>query len=110
MSGQDLIHEQPLVPDQRKETADGLPVLAAARPVDPPRPVLPVLPAAAAAATGFVAGAATAALLRRHVNRKAARARRSAPPRPIDLLPIVASRTCVVRVHLIAKPRPQITP
>ena len=49
-------------------------MLAAGDP--PPSPaVLPAVQAAAAAATGFVAGAATLALVRRHSARKLARGR-----------------------------------
>ncbi len=50
-----------------EETVDGLPVLAEVRPIEPAtRPALPAVQAAAVAATGFVAGAATVALVRRH--------------------------------------------
>ncbi len=88
-----------------EETVDGLPVLAEVRPIEPaPRPALPAVHAAAAAATGFVAGAATVALVRRHSARKQARVQRRAPRRPIDMLPVVGSRTFLVDVHLLAKP------
>jgi hypothetical protein len=87
-----------------EETVDGLPVLAEVRPIERATPAsLPAVQAAAAAMTGFVAGAATIALVRRHGARKLARARRS-HRRPADLLPIVGSRTFLVDVHLIAKP------
>jgi hypothetical protein len=92
--------EGPVGPD---ETVDGVPVLADVRPVEPASPAtLPAVQAAAVAATGFVAGAATLALVRRHSARKLARAR--APRRGIDALPIVATRSFLVDVHLIAKP------
>jgi len=91
-------------PDQEVETVEGVPVLAEVRPVAPVRTALPALQTAAAAATGFVAGAATLALVRRHSARKLARAQRSAPRRAVDLLPIVGTRTFLVDVHLIAKP------
>jgi hypothetical protein len=55
-------------------------------------------------ATGFVAGAATIALVKRHNGRKPSRAARSAPRRAAEMLPIVASRTFLVDIHLIAKP------
>jgi hypothetical protein len=58
--------------------------------------------AAAVAATGFVAGAATLALVRRHSARKLARGR--GPRRALDALPIVGSRSFLVDVHLIGKP------
>ena len=65
---------------------------------------LPAVQAAAAAATGFVAGAATVALVRRRSARKLARTNRSVPRRAVDMLPIVGSRTFLVDVHLLAKP------
>ena len=87
-----------------EETVDGLPVLAEVRPIERVVPTsLPAVQAAAAAATGFVAGAAAIALVRRHSSRKLARARRH-QRRAVDMLPIVGSRTFLVDVHLIAKP------
>ncbi len=95
---------QEAVVDPPEETVDALPVLAEVRTIEPARrPALPAVQAAAAAATGFVAGAATIALVRRRTARKAMRARRRAPRRPADMLPIVASRTFLIDVHLIAK-------
>jgi len=86
------------------EMVDALPVLADVRPIAPASPAsLPAVQAAAVAATGFVAGAATLALLRRHSARKLARARLT-QRRGIDALPIVGSRRFLVDVHLIAKP------
>ncbi len=87
-----------------EETVDGLPVIADVRPVERAQPGLPAMHAAAAAATGFVAGAATVALVRRRSARKLAQARRTGVRRPVDLLPIVSSRTFLVDVHLLAKP------
>jgi hypothetical protein len=87
-----------------EETVDGVPVLAEARPLEPVGPAgLPAAQAVAVAATGFVAGAATIALVKRHSARKLAR--RSATRRAVDLLPIVGTRTFLVDVHLIAKPQ-----
>lgn len=87
-----------------EETVDGLPVLAEVRPLPAATPaVLPAVQAVAVAATGFVAGAATLALVRRHTARRVARSR-SAPRRAVDMLPIVGSRTFIVDVHLLAKP------
>jgi hypothetical protein len=86
------------------ETVDGLPVLAEVRTIERISPAsLPAVQAAAAAATGFVAGAATLALVKRRSARKLARAR-SGPRRAVDMLPIVGSRTFLVDVHLIGKP------
>ena len=76
-----------------EEVVDGLPVLAEVRPIDrAARAALPAVQAAAAAATGFVAGAATVALVKRHSARKLARARSAGAPAPADMLPIVGSR------------------
>lgn len=92
------------VPAPDEETVDGLPVLAEVRAVEElSSPPLPVVQAAAAAATGFVAGAATIALVRRRSARKLSLASRSAPRRAIESLPIVGSRTFIVDVHLLAK-------
>ena len=91
--------------EDEEETVEGLPVLADVRPIERAgSAALPAVQAAAAAATGFVAGAATVALVRRRSARKLARAQRSAPRRPIDMLPVVGSRTFLVDVHLLAKP------
>ena len=99
----------PAMPEQLEElpeeTVDGVPVLAEARPVEVAPVALPAVQAAAVAATGFVAGAATIALVKRHNARKLARATRSGPRRAVDMLPIVGSRTFLVDVHLIAKPQ-----
>jgi hypothetical protein len=87
-----------------EEIVDGLPVLAEVRAIEPASPAaLPVVQAAAAAATGFVAGAATIALFRRHSARRLASARVSSRRAPTGL-PIVGSRSFLVDVHLIAKP------
>jgi hypothetical protein len=87
-----------------EETVDGVPVLAEVRAIEPASPpALPAVQAAAAAATGFVAGAATLALVRRHSARKVARAR-NRQRRGAEGLSIVASRSFLVDVHLIAKP------
>jgi hypothetical protein len=99
-----MIEEPPEVAvdsSSEEETVDGLPVLADVRPIEPvPVMRLPAVHAAAAAATGFVAGAATLALIKRHSARK----QRSAPRRAVDFLPVVGSRTFLVDVHLIGRP------
>ncbi len=84
-----------------EEVVDGLPVLAELRAVERASPALPAVQAAAAAATGFVAGAATLALVRRHGARKLARA---SSRRTAGGLPIIGTRSFLVDVHLIAKP------
>jgi hypothetical protein len=85
-----------------EETVDAVPVLAEVRTVAVTSPSsLPAVQAAAVAATGFVAGVATVAIVRRHTARKVARRRQR---RAIDALPIIGSRSFLVDVHLIAKP------
>jgi hypothetical protein len=87
------------------EVVDGVPVLADVRPLERGAPPsLPAVQAAAAAGAGFVAGAATIALVKRHAARKAARQVRGGSRRPADLLPIAATRSFLVDVHVIAKP------
>jgi len=89
-------------PDE--EVVDGLPVIAEVRTIDrPSHASLPAVQAAAAAATGFVAGAATIALIKRRSARKVARNGKGGARRAIDLLPITASRSFLVDVHVIGK-------
>jgi hypothetical protein len=96
--------EDPVEPDDVEEVVEGLPVLADVRAIERATATsLPAVQAAAAAATGFVAGAATVALVRRHHSRKLARASRSVPRRAAEVLPIVATRTFLVDIHLLAK-------
>jgi hypothetical protein len=86
------------------EVVDGLPVLADVRTIERPSPAsLPAVQAAAAAATGFVAGAATLALIKRRSARKTARNGKNGSRRVADLLPITASRSFLVDVHVIGK-------
>jgi len=104
-----MIHEEPIEPVDGEivepaevEVVDGLPVLAEVRAIETASlATLPAVQAAAAAATGFVAGAATLALVRRHSARKLARISRR---RGSAGLPIVGTRSFLVDVHLIAKP------
>jgi hypothetical protein len=97
--------ERAPAPEAGDETVDGLPVLAEVRPIERLQSAgLPAVQAAAAAATGFVAGAATVALVKRHSARKLARTQRSGPRRAVDMLPVRASRTFLVDVHLLARP------
>lgn len=84
------------------EALDGEPVLSELRAIEPVAPSgLPAVQAAAAAATGFVAGAATIALVRHHTARKLARSRLR---RGLEALPIAGSRSFLIDIHLIAKP------
>jgi hypothetical protein len=90
--------------EPEEEIVDGLPVIAEVRTIERTGPAsLPAVQAAAAAATGFVAGAATIALIKRRGSRKAARNGKSGPRRAVDMLPIVGSRSFLVDVHVIGK-------
>lgn len=91
--------------DPDVEVVDGFPVLAEVRAVERVSPAsLPAVQAAAAAGAGFVAGAATVALIRRRAARKVARSGSRGPARrAADLLPIVATRSFLVDVHVISK-------
>ena len=90
--------------DPEEEVVDGFPVLAEVRTIERPSPAsLPAVQAAAAAATGFVAGAATIALIKRRSARKVARNGKNGSRRVADLLPITASRSFLVDVHVIGK-------
>ncbi len=90
-----------------EETVDGVPVLASPVALERDSPAaLPAIQAAAVAATGFIAGAATVALVRRRSARKVARGRRAGGVRrdAVATLPVVASRTFLIDVHVLAKP------
>jgi hypothetical protein len=85
------------------EVVDGLPVVAEPRTLEPqPRVAVPARQAAALAATGFVAGAATVAVVhRRRARVGPGRRRRRKGGNPLD---IVASNSFLVDVHLLRKP------
>jgi hypothetical protein len=117
-------HDDPLEEDEEGiyvEVVDALPVLSEARPHDLAleRPAAPgglVLAQTAAVAVGsFVAGAATAAVLGRHLGRRiGARARnglapRMQPPSPasgVEALEVVATRAFLVNVHVLGRREP----
>jgi hypothetical protein len=88
--------------EEGEELVDGVPVLAEVRPIEqvPVVLVLPAVQAAAAAVTGFVAGAATLAVMRR---RHARRLARRQPGRPLDLMPVSGTRTYLVRVQRVGR-------
>ena len=82
--------------DEEPEVVDGEIVLASARAIEPARPAGPPLrQVAAVAATGFVAGAATAAVLGRH----RARRRAGTPAPAADTTRVVTSGRFVVYVR-----------
>ena len=90
--------------DDDLEVVDGLPVLAEVRTLEPvPVAAVPAVQTAAAAATGFVAGAATLALVRLISGRRTARARVSRR-QSLNGLPIVGTRSFLVDVHMLSKP------
>jgi len=90
--------------EPEEEIVDGLPVIAEVRTIERTGPAsLPAVQAAAAAATGFVAGAATIALIKRRSARKTVRNGKNGSRRVADLLPITASRSFLVDVHVIGK-------
>jgi hypothetical protein len=89
--------DEPIEIVDGEQLVDGVPVLAEVRPIEPV-PVastLPAVQAAAMAATGFVAGAATLAVVRRRHARRLARR---------NMLPVSGSRTFLVHVHRIGRP------
>jgi hypothetical protein len=86
--------------EEEVEIVDGLPVVAESRVVEPAaRPLVPARQAAALAATGFVAGAATVAVVQRRRSRVSRRRRRKAGA----LGEIVASNSFLVDVHLLKR-------
>ncbi len=89
-----------------EETVDGTPVLADVRPIEPAPPApLPAVQAAAVAATGFVAGAATIALVRRRAARKVSQSHGPGFRRGGERLPTVGpGRTFLVHVRVIGRP------
>jgi hypothetical protein len=107
VAGEPVDEQIPLQPVDEQiagEPVEGVPVLVQARPMAPVTyAALPAVQAVAVAATSFVAGAAALALVRRHAARKLLRSRPVAR-RPVDMLPVVGSRTFIVDIHLLAKP------
>ena len=84
------------------EVVDGLPVVTDSGIVEePPSPgalLAPGVQAAAMAATGFVAGACTVAVVKRHRTKKAAKKRKKA-----GLGEIVGSNSFLIDVHLLKR-------
>ena len=84
--------------EEEGEIVDGLPVVADSRTIEPARPLVPARQAAALAATGFVAGAATVAVVHRRRNRVPRRRRRKS-----SMGEIMASNSFLVDVHLLKR-------
>jgi hypothetical protein len=83
--------------EEEIEVVDGLPVVAEPRVIEPVRsPLVPARQAAALAATGFVAGAATVAVVHRRRTRVSRRRRKK-------MGEIVASNSFLVDVHLLKR-------
>ena len=94
--------EEPLQegPEEDVEQVDGVLVPASVRTVDRQWPGGQVaVQAAAVAATGFVAGAATVAVVRHHRVKKTAKRQRRTAQR--QLANVLASRSFLVDVHLL---------
>jgi hypothetical protein len=83
------------------EIVDGLPVIAEEPGVLEERPVVsvPAVQAAALAATGFVAGAATVAVVSRHRTKRALKKRKKSGP----FGEIVSSNSFLVDIHLLRR-------
>jgi hypothetical protein len=89
-------------PEPDGEVVDGLPVVAEVYELEPARPALvPARQAAALAATGFVAGAATVAVVQHRRARVGSRRRRKR--KVAGLGDIVASNSFLVDVHLLRR-------
>ncbi len=80
------------------EIVDGLPVVAPPRSIEASRPLVPARQAAALAATGFVAGAATVAVVHRRRTRVSRRRRKST-----SFGDIMASNSFLIDVHLLKR-------
>jgi hypothetical protein len=93
--------EEPVSHEEEIEVVDGLPVPAGHGPIEVavPAPV-PARQAAALAATGFVAGAATVAVVNRRRGRVPRRKRKKAKG---GLGEIVSSNSFLVDVHLLKR-------
>jgi hypothetical protein len=87
------------IEEDEGEVVDGLPVVAESQVIEPARPLVPARQAAALAATGFVAGAATVAVVHRRRSRLPRRKRR----KMAGIGEIVSSNSFLVDVHLIRR-------
>jgi len=87
------------IDEDEGEVVDGLPVVAESRVIEPARPLVPARQAAALAATGFVAGAATVAV----VHRRRARLPRRKRRKMSGIGEIVSSNSFLVDVHLLRR-------
>jgi hypothetical protein len=84
---------------QDGEVVDGLPVITGSGVVEERAPIsVPAVQVAALAATGFVAGAATVAVVSRHRTKRAAKKRKSSP-----FGEIMSSSSFLIDVHLLRR-------
>jgi hypothetical protein len=84
---------------QDGEVVDGLPVITESGVVEERTPIsVPAVQVAALAATGFVAGAATVAVVSRHRTKRAAKKRKSSP-----FGEIMSSSSFLIDVHLLRR-------
>lgn len=84
---------------QEGEVVDGLPVITEAAVVEERTPIsVPAVQVAALAATGFVAGAATVAVVSRHRTKRALKKRKSSP-----FGEIMSSSSFLIDVHLLRR-------
>jgi hypothetical protein len=92
--------DDPIEVEEGEELVDGLPILAEVHPIEQPPALtaLPAVQAAAAAMTGFVAGAATLAVMRRRQARRLDRRVRA-----LNMLPAGGTRTYLVHVQRIGR-------
>jgi hypothetical protein len=95
--------ESHIEPEEGEEV-DGLPVVAEARPIEQAQPALvPARQAAALAVTGFVAGAATVAVVTRRRAKVNGRKRRKRKAGGGPLGEIVGTNSFLVDVHLLRR-------
>lgn len=102
MTSETTADHHPL-PLDAEETVDAVPVVDEVRTLDRVRTQLPAARAAAVAATGFVAGAVTVVAIS-HRARKQGRGRVAGGRRRgkgVDALPIVATRSVLLDIHLL---------
>jgi hypothetical protein len=100
--------ELPDADSERALRSEELPAIADLTPLDhPSAAAVPAVQAAALAATGFVAGAAAAALVRRRSARRLGRSKangRMGARRSGEGLPVISTHTYLVRVQVLGRP------
>jgi len=104
------VNEEPeSIEPEEPEEVDGLPVLSsddahtAVAPAEPAGSLIPSRQVAALAATGFVAGAATVAIVHRRRGSKLPRRLRKKANKRVGFGEVVASNSFLVDVHLLRR-------